>query len=244
MADENDTIVLDLTERIEERGAHRRRRLIIIALALIVLVGAGTVAYFSPLLAVDQVTVEGTELTDPGQVHDFVYERASGIPLPQVPIRRISQDAQAQFPKAQDISLRWSGPRQITVHVTDRTPVLAVPAGEQWIRFDDTGAEIDTVDDPGDLIRLASANTAQDAVSAALELLTAFDDAQLGQFTAVYAYSPTDLRVDYAPEDGKGIQIRFGDADNAELKLQRAQALAGRAREYVDVSMPDHPVTK
>src|SRR5690606_38755803 len=116
------------------------------------LLAIAAVAWFSPVLAVTTVTVEGGEIVGAGAVRADAEEQVLGVPLPQVRRATLGSELEAQHPAAQSIEVEYAGLRSLRVHVTDRTPVIAIVDGSTATRFDGGGVRIDEV--PADGLEL------------------------------------------------------------------------------------------
>lgn len=208
------------------------------AAALVALALVAT-AYFSPLMNLRTVTVAGAELTNASAVQRFVMARVGATQLPQIRLGELSDAIVGQFPTVRSVNAHWSGINSLKVTVTDRQPVAAMKTADGYTRFDDTGHQIDVVDqDPG-LIKVEGANP--DALAAAFSVIQHVP--ANAQVDLVQADSPSDIRLTVTSKD-KTIEIRCGDASNIETKLTLAFEILDRASRYVDVSVPDVPVTR
>src|SRR5699024_12696815 len=90
------------------------------------LLALAAAAWFSPVLAVTSVTVEGGDIVDTGAVRADAEEQVLGVPLPQVRRERLGGELEARYPAAQSIEVEYAGLRSPRVRVTDRTPVIAI----------------------------------------------------------------------------------------------------------------------
>ncbi|RAG68722.1 cell division protein FtsQ, partial [Burkholderia multivorans] len=124
-----DESTADLTGiiRARRREVWAKRLTVLGSIAAVLALAA--VAWFSPLLALGSVSVEGSELVAGGKVADFVEAEHGGTPLPQLRLSRIEAEVLEKFPRAEAADVRYSGPQSISIAVTDRTPVIAIAAG-------------------------------------------------------------------------------------------------------------------
>lgn len=230
----------------ELRRSRRRSTLVrwgVAAVSVCVLVGLAATAWFSPLLAVDSVTVEGGEIVDADAVRADVESRTAGVPLPQVRTHRLSQDLQEEHTAAASIDVSYAGPRSLRVTVVDRQPVIAVVSGAEAVRYDADGVRIDAVPAAGLALPVLTVADGADAASAARDgaaLLTDIDgvlDAEVDELTV----EPTGTFVLRVHTDDGPTEIVFGAVDDAERKGRVAAALLGEGHERIDVSVPDVP---
>lgn len=237
---------ISLDDRLADRKRSRIRRWLIAAAAVALLIGLGVSAWFSPVLALTDVEVTGTELTDPAAVQETVQSRWAGTPLPQIRLGELEHDLAADFPKIETADVRWSGPRSLHVAVTDRRPVLAVPEAGGWDRYDAAGQIIDQVDAmPDDLPVLALEAVADvpAAVAAGVEFMAQVPAEQQAHITSMSAGSPGDLRLLY-DHDGTEVTVMFGTPQEVARKFDVALALINTGAQEVDVSVPEVPVTR
>ena len=83
-----------------------------IVVALIALIA---VAWFSPLLSLEKVSVTGGELVDLDKVSDFVLDSDGGTPLPQVRTGEVERSVLDRFPKAAEAAVHYAGPRTLKI---------------------------------------------------------------------------------------------------------------------------------
>ncbi|WP_349828443.1 cell division protein FtsQ/DivIB [Brevibacterium litoralis] len=139
----DDTVSLGLTRRLEDFRRRRRRIRLVLAGVLAGVLALAGVAWFSPLLAVDTVTVSGSERVDTQELETDLWVAHGGTPLPRVRPGAVESAVLAAHPQLAAAEVRWSGPRAIHVELTDRTPVLAVRTGEDWTTYDAAGVPLD-----------------------------------------------------------------------------------------------------
>lgn len=232
---------VDLGELRRSRRRSALTRWAVAASALCVVAALAAIAWFSPLLAVDSVTVDGGTIVDAEAVRADVEARASGVPLPQVRTQRISQELEADHRAAASIVVSYSGPRSLRVTVVDREPVIAVVDGPDAVRFDAEGISIDRVPATDLGLPVLTVDDGADAAAAARDgaaLLTEIDGilaAEVDELTAADSGTFT-LRVH--TEDGPS-EIVFGTVDEAERKATVAAVLLEEGHEKIDVSVPD-----
>ncbi|MFF9084939.1 cell division protein FtsQ/DivIB [Streptomyces sp. NPDC014991] len=126
----------------------RRRRLLVLAAlaALLVLLGAGAVwaLYGSTWLRVDHVSVSGTRVLTPAEVRE-----AAAVPVGEPMISADTDAVEARLrrklPRIDTVDVVRSWPHGIGLKVIERTPVLLVRKGGNFVEVDDEGVRFATV---------------------------------------------------------------------------------------------------
>lgn len=234
----------------QARGPRRWLRWAIAALCLLPLVAGALVLYFSPVLAVDRVDVQGTRLVDRADVEQRL-EPLQGVPLPQIGRGRV-QDLAGDLPGVESLDMIAAPPTGLEVTVHEHRPVAARSAdGTARVLMAD-GAVLSGVD--------AAALEGDDLVSVAPGLLEAGAGTRTAA-AAVVAELPRAVRdrvqeVRAAGPDGvelrlsEGPAVIWGGTDEPRVKAAVVESLLGQDEEElagieeIDVSVPDRPVTR
>ncbi|GAA1873168.1 cell division protein FtsQ/DivIB [Myceligenerans crystallogenes] len=241
--------------RIAERDAERRaedrrrfwRRAAWAAGGAAVALGLVWGAFFSPLFALDpaEVTVTGTGTTiDAADVRAQI-DPARGVPLPRVDTVTLRARL-LTLNGVKDARVAHAWPHGLTIRLTSREPVVAVPAGGRYALLDDEGVRVGTTTAPGDVpvvdAPLSDDDTARAALFAALDVMAALPRGLAKQVTAVQARTQDDVRT-RLPD---GAEVIWGSSDRLELKIEVATTLrkAEPDASVYDVSSPDLPVTR
>lgn len=222
----------------------------IAALCLIALVSGALVLYFSPVLAVDRVDVQGTRLVDRADVEQRL-EPLHGVPLPQIGRGRV-EDLAADLPGVESLDMIADPPTGVQVTVHEHRPVAArVGGGRAQVLMAD-GSVLSGVD--------AAALRGEDLVSVTPGVLGA-DARTRAAAAAVVAELPRGVRrevqeVRAAGPDGvelrltDGPAVIWGGTDEPRVKAAVVESLLGQDQEElagideIDVSVPDRPVTR
>ncbi|KOU69710.1 cell division protein FtsQ [Streptomyces sp. MMG1533] len=111
-----------------------------------VLVGAGSVwvLYGSNWLRVERVSVSGTRVLTPAQVREAA-DVPVGAPLISVDTDVIEARLRRKLPRIDVVDVVRSWPDGIGLKVTERTPVLLVQKGGNFVEVDDEGVRFATV---------------------------------------------------------------------------------------------------
>ena len=225
-----------------------RDRLILVA----IVAGALTIAYFawfrhSSFVAVQDVKVEGVTTPDRGRITVALTDAADGMTTLDVDASRLAS-AVSGFPNVASVTADPSFPHGLTVHVTERTPVLVASEGHHQrtpVAADGSllpGAEVDGSTLP--VLRV-------DDVPASGRL----EGEPLGEARVIGA-APAPLRplVEGATTSSdygivvtlqRGIDLRFGLASRSRAKWAAAAVVLADPKvtslEYVDVRVPSRP---
>lgn len=236
------------TSSLEEKYAdlrHRRKvRLWVIAAVLVLVLALGALAWFTPVLRLSSVEVEGAELTDPEAVSERVLEEYTDVPLPRIRLHALDSSLEKEFPKTSEVHTRYGGLHTLTVTVTDRVPVLAVESDGEWSSYDDTGFEVvRSAEKPRDLPVLeTSEEVTPELVDAAVTFLDEVPESDREGMETLRADGPDDIEAEWVVDDHTTTVV-FGDAGDIEHKLEVARVLLRTRAETIDVSTPDNPVT-
>ena len=113
----------------------RRRRVIWLSVlgVLVLFVGGSALAAYSPLFAVEKITVAGTDALDPAVVQQALASQ-QGRPLALVDSAEV-KEALTSFPRIETYALEVRPPHELVVRITERTPVgvLSSQAGHSLV---------------------------------------------------------------------------------------------------------------
>jgi cell division protein FtsQ len=226
------------------RRLERRRRAARVTfglLALAIVGGLGWLIGWSDVLAADEVRVEGVD--EP--LSSSVLE-AAAVPL-GTPLARLDTDGiagrVAELPDVAGVSVERSWPSAVTLDVTARTPVAAVPDDDTWWQVDASGILFAASSErPEDLPTLKAGTEDDDAEArlAGVAVIATLPDDLAGQVVEVRAGTPGDVRLILADD----VEVRWGTAENAPRKAEVLAALMAAQEEPAeryDVSAPEAP---
>lgn len=240
-----DNSTADLTGVIRARRREVwRKRLIAIGIVVALLVLAG-LAWFSPVLSLDKVSVKGSDLVDNGQVSNFAMDAHAGTPLPQLRLGSLEKDILEKFPRAEKASIHYAGPRSLSVEITDRTPVVAIANSDGFELFDAEAVDLGPVDKaPKGLTVLEDSGGAPDreTVAAVIRFMAELRPELRSELLTIGAKDALNLSGEIDTGDVQA-KVVFGDSTSASLKMRTAAQLAADGRTEIDVSVPSVPVT-
>ncbi len=239
-----------LAERRQEvdRDRQRRRRRSWAALAVVGAVAALAVAAtWSPLLDVEEVTVQGAQRADPDDLRSAAGV-VVGDPLTWFdPAGAEARLVEEPWVLTAEVDRSWDG--TVTIEVEERRPAAVVAAADGgWLVTDGDGRVLTRLDEqPTDLPVLAGAtstaavgDTLDDDVRAALAVAAVAPDALRPALATVRPLGD-DVELDLR----EGGTIALGGTQDAAEKLASAAAVLGAVPDgcvqRLDVSLPSAP---
>lgn len=233
----------------EPKGKRRKRNVLLVAATLAAIVaGLLAAAVFSPVLAVNTVSVSGTHLLTPAQV-EAALEPLHGKPLPQITDEEVGRLLEPLV-QVKSVSAEARPPSGLAVAVRERVPVALVKQGEQYQLVDVDGVQLASTADPASVslpvIDGGAGTIGKELFRATAEVLGALPADVLAKLSNASAQSVDAVELKLI--DGQ--TIIWGNAGEKELKAKVLAALLkvpadpkNPVRVY-DVSVPRHPVTR
>ncbi|MFG3510990.1 MULTISPECIES: cell division protein FtsQ/DivIB [Streptomyces] len=240
---------------VRRLGPRRLRTIIIIALA-VVLLGAGVtwLLYGSQWLRVDRVSVSGTAVLTPAQVREAAAVPV-GSPLVSVDTGAIEERLRAELRRVDSVEVTRSWPDGIGLKVTERTPVLLVRKGRNFVEVDDEGVRFATVSQAPKGVPLLESELSP-ASSASASLRRFGEDRLVREAVRTVGSLPPavarDTRVvkvrsydDISLELSGGRTVAWGSAEDGAAKSRTILALmkASPGARHFDVSVPTAPAS-
>lgn len=226
----------------ERRRRDRGRKLAGLIAGGLVLVLGGLAIYllwFSPVLAVKDVNVSGTQLVTTDEVTTAAAVPI-GDPLVALDTRGIAARVR-ELPAVADVKVDTRFPSTLAITVTERQAVYqrAVDGGFQWV--DASGIGFRTTPEASPNLPVAVTDGA--------------DARLLADVATVAAHLPDDVRADVVQIRAKAVDqisitladkdvIVWGSAEESELKAQVLASLLQVEAKVYDVSAPRYPTTK
>lgn len=234
----------------------RRLRTIIILAVALVLLSAGTVwlLYGSQWLRVESVSVSGTKVLTPEQVREAA-DVPVGSPLISVDTDAIEARLLRKLPRIDSVDVARSWPDGIGLKVTERTPVLLVQKGGNFVEVDDEGVRFATVPEaPKGVPALELTLSPRDSRAASLRR---FGQARLvreavrvaGDIPVAVAHATRSVKVrsydDISLELEGGRTVAWGSSEKGAAKARTLAALMKAAPDarHFDVSVPTAPAS-
>jgi cell division protein FtsQ len=220
----------------------RWRAVVALVLAIVLLVGGIWLVFFSSVLTVKGVDVEGTGFLRVQQVR-AVAAVPSGEPLARIDLEAISQRI-AKLPPVKDVDVSREWPDRVLITVTERVPVAVVQHGEGYSALDADGVlfrdyprrpkELPLISAGEDVDRDAMVEGAAVAGSLPAEIRRRVDHVEVESIDQI-SLVLRDERT-----------VLWGSASRSADKADVLEALlkaSPKAKEY-DVSVPGQPTTR
>ncbi len=218
-------------------GRRPRRRWLRFALVVLVVALAVWMVWFSSVFAAAQVRVLGVE----GARADAALTAAAvpvGVPLARVDTAR-AERAVRGLPWVLDAEVRRGWPSEIVVAVTARVPIATVTAPDGTGRL---GVDAEGVTFPvaGALPKGLPTVTADGVgLTASMAALATLPPDLARKVVSVSATTRDDIELTLRSGD----VVRWGSADQPELKAEVLRALMDRKADIYDVAAPEVPTT-
>jgi cell division protein FtsQ len=228
-------------EAERQRVSKSRRRVILIVVAAIAVVVAGFgVVYFTPLLSVRTIDVDGAVSVTEEQIVDEL-DILIGERLVQVDAGAAAQRV-AAIPALASVRVQRMYPSTVRVTVTERVASVFVDEPDGTHLLDSTGVDFAVAPPPPGVVRLVteSPGVGDPATESALAVLDSMPQSLRVQIGEVRAGSISDVSLLLL--DGR--TLVWGNRDNSGRKSAVALALLSQPGQILDVSSPDLPTTK
>ena len=220
----------------------RRRRIVgwSIVGALLLLVGGSVAAAYSPLFAVEKITIVGATTLDPAAIESALGDQI-GTPLALVDSSEIKA-ALIGFPLIETYALEARPPHDLTVRIVERTPVGVLRSDAGYTLVDAAGVALaTTTDQPAGqpLLDIAGGTDSSAFESAGLVVRSLPADVR-AQLTGVRATTADDVTLTLS----SGLTVVWGSEDKSATKgIVLARALAANpGAGTIDVSSPNAAV--
>ncbi|WP_406728017.1 FtsQ-type POTRA domain-containing protein [Streptomyces sp. GD-15H] len=238
------------------RWGRRHLRLIILLAVALVFLGSGTfwLLYGSDLARVERVSVSGARVLTPGQVREAA-EVPVGDPLAMVDTETIASRLRQELPRIGTVDVVRSWPHGIGLKITERTPVLLMEKGGEFIEIDAEGVRYATVSKaPHGVPRLELTVRRSGTTAASLRR---FDEGRLVREAVRVARDVPDsvaratrsvnVRTydDISLKLTGGREVAWGSAEEGAAKGRTLTALLKAAPDarHFDVSVPTAPAS-
>lgn len=215
----------------------RRRRLAwIISLAVLVVVAGGSyAAAYSPLFAIQKVTVVGASAVDPAALEQSLQSQL-GRPLAAIDTSEVKA-ALIGFPMVETYSIEARPPHEMVLRIVERTPVGVIASDAGFTLVDAAGVALSTTPDvpAGQPVISATGGAGSEAFIAAGLVIRSLPDTIRPSVTAVSATTAQDVTLTLADS---GVTVIWGSSDKSVEKA-RVLAAAMTASPPGPVSMYD-----
>lgn len=217
----------------------RRRRILWLSAigAALLLVGGSVAAAYSPLFAVQKISVVGATSLDPAAIETALGDQL-GTPLALVDSSKVKA-ALLAFPLIETYALEARPPHDLTVRIVERTPVGVIRSDAGYTLVDAAGVALSTTSD-------------QPAGQPVIEVTGGVDSAAFRSAGLVVRALPADVRAsltgisattadDVTLTLASGLTVVWGSADESALKsLVLSKTMANRPdAQSIDVTSPE-----
>ena len=215
--------------------------------------------FYSPLLAVQTIRVEGASLLDSVQIEQKL-EPLRGTPLTRIDDRKVRELIDQEH-VLRDVKIEAHPPHELVVTLKERTPVAVVRQDGKFVVVDSEGVglrEVESIDGVNvPLVDLGGGNSRDSAeFRTVANVLAALPSSVLSQVKEARASSTSNINLTLKD----GVVVQWGTAEESDLKAkvltklmdavreeQTKAANQGQATNKVgtyDVSSPRVPVTR
>ena len=228
-------------------GRQRRRRLLWLggAASVVLLVLATLGAAYSPLFAVEQIRIVGSQQLDTLAVEAALKDQL-GTPLPLIDESAVKA-VLVTFPIVESYSLEARPPHELVVRIVERTPIGLIQTRAGYTLVDAAGVALSTTETPaaGRPLVSVAGGTGSPAFEAIGQVMRSLPDSIATQVTAVSASTPDDVTLTLG---GANAQVVWGSAEDSAMKalvLEKAMVARPPASVSVyDVSSPSAIVVR
>lgn len=216
----------------------RRRRIIWVSViaAVVLLTGGSVAAAYSPLFAVERITVVGATSLDPAAVQSALSGQL-GTPLALVDSSEVKASLLA-FPLIETYALEAKPPHDLTVRIVERTPVGVIRSDAGYTLVDAAGVVLSTTTDQpaGQPVLDIDGGTGSAAFESAGLVVRSLPADLRAALTGVHASSGDDVTLTLS----SGLTVMWGNAEDSALKARSLSTVLGARPDAstVDVSSP------
>jgi len=220
----------------------RRRRLRAAApwgIGLGVILLAAVIAWVilrTSVFGVESVRVTGVAILTADQVV-AVAAVPDGVPLATVDIDGIRDRVGRLLPVA-SVRVERDWPHTVTIAVTERAGVAAVPQDKGFIVIDSAGVGFLTADERPSglpLVRLEQPGPDNPETVAALAVLSVLSPQLKGELVTLVVEGPARIRLELR----QNRVVLWGDTSDGDVKSKVATALLSRSWKTIDVTAPE-----
>ena len=217
----------------------RRRRIIWLSSigAVVLLIGGSVAAAYSPLFAVEKITVVGAASLDPAAIEAALGDQV-GTPLALVDTSEVKA-ALLAFPLIETYALEARPPHDLTVRIVERTPVGVIRSSAGYTLVDAAGVALSTTADQpaGQPVIDVDGGVESRAFQSAGLVVRALPADVRAALTGVRATTADDVTLTL----DSGLTVVWGSAEESGLKALTLSATMVKNPDAasIDVTSPD-----
>lgn len=225
---------------------HRRAIAISVITPVVLLVGLVIATLTTPMLAVEKITVKGTDRLSKSQVLNALKAQV-GTPLTLIDSAAIGK-ALRTFVLVESYAVIARPPHELLVRITERQPISTVEVNGVAYLYDPAGVRIGIAKSGDDLplVKIHGEPGTSSHYAAAIDVLLALPAELLPRVSVVEARTKDDVRMQLRGAARQ--QIIWGDSSDSVLKSKVLKSLVRHVRESstatIDVSSPTAPVVR
>jgi cell division protein FtsQ len=228
--------------RFTKRTRHRRAAWVTIAAIVASLAVVLAVAVYSPILALREITVDGTNRVSTEEVTAALDDQL-GTPLALIDFGEIRSEL-AAFPLIRSYVTETVPPNTLRIHVVEREAIGTVERRGSFEQVDPAGVVVASSSErpAGPLIDVSGTGTDTAVFASAVEVLLTMPQAVLDRIDVISARTADNVRLTLRDT---GSTVAWGSADDSELKGQVLARMLERpecAGQVVDVTAPLAPI--
>jgi cell division protein FtsQ len=229
-------------------SSRRARRIVasVSVTSVVALLAIVATATFSPLLAVKEIFVSGTERIDSAQVSKALQAHL-GTPLPLLNEGDVAESL-AGFELIESFSATAVPPNGLSIRISERQAICIISSGgSRWL-YDPAGVRIAKASGTDLLpeIRISENPLNSQRFRNSIEVLMALPEQLLDDVEFIEARSKDDVQMSL--RSSRDQRIIWGDSSDSVLKSKVLQALMKNNRKETsvtfDVSSPNAPVVR
>lgn len=216
----------------------RRRRMIWLGVlgAVVLLIGGSALAAYSPLFAVEKITVVGASSLDASAVEAALADQI-GRPLALVDESDVKAALMA-FPLIETYALEAKPPHDLTLRIVERTPIGVIESDAGYTLVDAAGVALSTTPEPpaGQPILSVDGGTDSDAFESVGLVVRSLPADVRAELSAVTATTLDDVTLTLST----GLTVVWGSADQSVDKARNLTStmVANPEARTIDVSAP------
>ena len=214
--------------------------------SLALLLGVVAVATFSPLLAIKEVIVSGTERISAEEISKALQGHV-GTPLPLLSEQEVAESL-AGFELIESFSATAVPPNGLSIRISERQAICIVTSGgARWL-YDPAGVRIGKSVGEDNLPEILISENPLNSLrfKNSIEVLMALPEELLDEVEFIEARSKDDVQMSL--RSSRDQRIIWGDSSDSVLKSKVLQALMKNHRKdssvTFDVSSPNAPVVR
>jgi len=217
----------------------RRRRIIWLSSigAIVLLIGGSVAAAYSPLFAVEKITVVGATSLDPAVIEAALGDQL-GTPLALVDSSEVKA-ALLAFPLIETYSLEARPPHDLTLRIVERTPIGVLRSEAGYTLVDAAGVALSTTADQpaGQPLIGVDGGTDSAAFRSAGLVVRSLPAEVRAALTGVSATTADDVTLTLST----GMKVVWGSAEDSGLKAVALSAalVSNPEAASIDVTSPD-----